>query len=176
MFREGRNVQKKKRWCEEIHQNFHRFFIDFSWKFDAKSYKNHGKRLCAQTSTKNPRLERLLLANNRFFVDFWIPGELLGRPGSLAEASHFFIKFRLPLEIGPDRSLGGPREVQGVPQALPAQHFESILDRFSKLISTLAILEIYWIFAWSFCFCAFFLNLSFMRVTLIRATEKLYWT
>ena len=84
-----------------------------------------------------------LLANKQFFVDFWIPGELSGRPGSLAEASHFFIKFRLPLEIGPDRSLGGPREAQGVPQAPPEQHFESILDRFSGWISTLAISEIY---------------------------------
>ena len=155
MFREGHHVQKNKRWCEEIHQTFHQMFSNFSWKFDSKSCKNHGKRLCAQISAKNQRLERLLLANKRFFVDFSVPGKLSGRPGSLAEASHFFINFRLPPEIGPDRSLGGPREAQGVPQAPPAQHFASILDRFSGWISTLAISEIYWIFAWSVCFFFF---------------------
>ena len=83
-----------------------------------------------------------LLANKQFSVDFWVPGELSGRPGSLAEASHFFIYFRLPPEIGSGRSLGGPREAQGAPPAPPAQHFESILDRFSGWFSTLAISEI----------------------------------
>ena len=73
---------------------------------------------------------------------FWVPRELSRRPGSLAEASHFFINLRLPPEIDPDRSLEGPRRAQGVPQAPPAQHFESILDRFSRWMSTLAISEI----------------------------------
>ena len=39
----------------------------------------------------------------------------------------------------PGRSQGGPREAPGAPQAPPAQHFGSILDRFSGWISTLAI-------------------------------------
>ena len=43
----------------------------------------------------------------------------------------------------PGRPQGGPREAPGVPQAPPAQHFASILDRFSGWISTLAISKIY---------------------------------
>ena len=177
MFREGHHVQKIKRWCEEIHQTFHQMFSNFSWKFDPKSCKNHGKRLCAQISAKNPRLERLLLANKRFFVDFWVPGKLSGRPGSLAEASHFFINFRLPPEIGPDRSLGGPREAPGRPQASPRHLQRSILGRFwidfpggfPRSLFRRSIEFLHEVFA-SFC-----LNFLFMRVTLIRATEKLYW-
>ena len=79
MFREGRHVQKNKRWCEKIPWCFHQVFIDFLWKIDTKSWTKTSETLICTKNVKNNTFGTHFLAKSQFLMDFRGPS---GSPGS----------------------------------------------------------------------------------------------
>ena len=89
MLREGRHVKKTSDAAKLRVVVFIVFSIIFLEKLMQHRAKKHGKRLCAQNSTKDPRLERTFLPKRQVVVDvcpIWVPRGLPGRPRRLLES------------------------------------------------------------------------------------------
>ena len=152
MFKKSSNDVKK---YIKLSINFSRFFRENFIQNHAKIMKNGSvHKHCQRTHFWSA----LCSHGSNFSLIFGCPGSSRDVPATSQKAPIFqwiFGRLRKSAQVGPwdapGRLQGGP----GVPQAPPAQHFASILDRFSGWISTLAMSEIYWIFAWSVCFFFF---------------------
>ena len=135
---------------------FHDFFVRISSKIMRKSWKTV---LCTNI-VKELTFGAPCVRTVAIFRWFLGARGALGTSRQRRRRRPFFNEFSVACgnrpRLVPGTPQGGSREAPGVPQAPPAQHFASILDRFSGWISTLAMSEIYWIFAWSVCF--FFFN------------------
>ena len=177
MFREGRHVQKNKRCYEQIHVLFTWFFINFSWKIDATSRTNHEKRYWAQKSTKNPRLERSFSPKSTVSSKFWAPSGSIWAfrvvPGA-SQKPLIFNRFSVASANRPGPAPGRPKGAPGGPPGTcPAPFWMDFQLIFWVHFRTHSFGDalIFWVM--SSCFCFVSLNLSCMRVTLIRATEEL---
>ena len=97
---------------------FHRFFIDFSWKIEGKSFKTCENQLCAQKSSKNHVWNAFFLAG--------IPQGPQGPPGTtreIPEIAHFSHSWWIAPENDGGRPPGGLGRAPEVPPGAPRVRF-----------------------------------------------------